>query len=46
MKFHLKQQLILLQNAIGNVIDNNPNVPHINMNEIWQWIDDILGQLE
>lgn len=46
MKFHLKQQLILLQNAIGNVIDNNPNVAHINMNEIWQWIDDILGQLE
>ena len=46
MKFHLKQQLILLRAAVGNAIDNNPNVCHITMNEIHQWIDDILGELE
>jgi len=46
MSFHLKQQLMLLRSAVGNVIDNNPNVCHITMNEIWQWIDDILGELD
>ena len=46
MKFHLKQQLILLKGAVGNVIDNNPNVCHITMNEIHQWIDDILAELD
>jgi hypothetical protein len=46
MKFHLKQQLMLLRVAVGNVIDNNPNVCHITMNEIHQWIDDILAELE
>ena len=46
MQFHLKQQLMLLRSAVGNVIDNNPNVCHITMNEIHQWIDDILAELE
>jgi hypothetical protein len=42
----LLQQLILLKCAVGNVIDNNPNVCHITMNEIWQWIDDIIAELD
>ena len=46
MSFHLKQQLMLLRAAVGNVIDNNPNVCHITMNEIYQWIDDILAELD
>jgi len=45
-KFQLKHQLVLLRAAVGNVIDNNPNVCHITMNEIHQWIDDILAELE
>ena len=46
MKFVLKQQLFLLRCAVANNIDNNPNVNHITMNEILQWIDDILQELE
>jgi len=46
MKFHLKQQLMLLRSSVGNVIDNNPNVCHITMQEIHKWIDDILAELE
>jgi hypothetical protein len=37
------QQLQLLLNAIGNVIDNNPNVEHITFPEIWEWLNDIIG---
>jgi len=40
---YVKQQLTLLASAIGNVIDNNPNVIHITMSEVWEWIHDILG---
>ena len=39
-------QLQLLRSAVGNVIDNNPDVEHIMYDEIWQWIDDILGMIE
>ena len=46
MKFVLKQQLFLLRCAVANSIANNPNVNHITMNEILQWIDDILQELE
>jgi len=45
-KGELLQQLMLLRSAVGNVIDNNPNVCHITMNEIHQWIDDILAELK
>jgi len=45
MKFVLKQQLFLLRCAVANSIDNNPNVNHITMNEILQWIDDIMEEL-
>lgn len=45
-KGQLLQQLMLLRSAIGNVIDNNPNVCHITMNEIHEWIDDILAELK
>lgn len=40
---YVKQQLTLLASAIGNAIDNNPNVTHITMSEVWEWINDILG---
>ena len=36
-------QIQLLRAAVGNVIDENKNVEHITMPEIWQWLDDILG---
>jgi hypothetical protein len=36
-------QIQLLRAAVGNVIDENENVEHITMPEIWQWLDDILG---
>ena len=42
----LLQQLMLLRSAVENVIDNNPNVCHITMNEIHQWIDDILAEMK
>tara|TARA_Y100001973_G_C5080174_1_gene272070 strand:- start:361 stop:507 length:147 start_codon:yes stop_codon:yes gene_type:complete len=42
----LLQQLILLRAAVGNVLDNNPNVCHITMGEIHQWIDDIVGWMK
>jgi hypothetical protein len=35
-----------LRSAVANVIDNNPNVAHITMAEIIEWIDDILENLE
>ena len=41
-----KQQIVLLLNAIGNVIDDNPNVTHITYSEIWEWLNDILGMME
>jgi len=40
---YVKQQLTLLLMAIGNVIDDNPNVTHITLPEIWEWLNDILG---
>lgn len=40
------QQFTLLMCAIGNVIDNNPNVAHITYPEIWEWMNDILGMQE
>ena len=46
MSDKLKSQLMLLREAIGDVIDRNPNVYQIRMIEIWKWIDDILGELE
>ena len=45
MSFVLKQQLFLLRCAVANAIDKNPNVNHITMNEILQWIDDIMSEL-
>jgi hypothetical protein len=41
-----KFQLQLLLAAIGNVIDQNPNVEHISYGEIWAWVNDILGDIE
>lgn len=41
-----KQQLQLLLSAIGNVIDDTQGVTHINLNEIWDWLYDILGDFE
>ena len=38
------QNLQLLLFAIGNVIDDNPNVEHITYPEIWEWLNDILGE--
>jgi len=38
------QNLHLLLCAIGNVIDENPNVEHITYPEIWEWLNDILGE--
>jgi len=46
MRFVLKQQLFLLRCAVANSIDKNPNVNHITMNEILQWVDAILEELE
>ena len=45
-KGQLLQQLMLLRSAVGNAIDQNPLVCHITMNEIHQWIDDILAELK
>jgi len=28
------------------VIDDNQNVEHITLHEIWDWLDDILGMME
>lgn len=39
---YVKQQLYLLLYAVINVIDNNPNVQHITLEEVRDWIQDIL----
>lgn len=39
---YVKHQLHLLFYAVSNVVDNNPNVEHITMKEIRDWIEDIL----
>ena len=36
-------ELQLLLCAIGNVIDDNPNVEHITIPEIWEWLNDIIA---
>jgi len=38
-------QLQLLLCAIGNVIDDNKDVEHITIPEIWEWLNDILGMM-
>ena len=40
------QNLQLLLSAIGNVIDQDPNVEHITLPEIWEWLDDIIGGMD
>ena len=42
MNIGRERQLQLLLFAIGNVIDDNPNVEHISYGEIWAWLNDIL----
>ena len=39
-------QVQLLLSAIGNAIDDNPNVEHITLPEIWEWLNDIMGMQE
>lgn len=39
-------EMQLLRAAVGNVIDDNQNVEHITLAEIWDWLDDILGMME
>ena len=39
-------QIQLLLSAIGNAIDDNPNVEHITLPEIWEWLNDIMGMQE
>jgi len=39
-------ELQLLLCAVGNVIDENQDVEHITMPEIWEWLNDILGMIE
>ena len=39
-------EMQLLRHAVGNVIDDNQNVEHITLHEIWDWLDDILGMME
>ena len=40
------QQIMLLRSAVGNVLDNNLNVVHISLPEIWKWLDDIMVMAE
>jgi hypothetical protein len=36
-------ELQLLLCAIGNVIDQNKDVEHITIPEIWEWLNDIIA---
>jgi len=38
-------ELQLLLCAVGNVIDDNQDVEHITMPEIWEWLNDIIGEM-
>ena len=40
------RNVILLRCAVGNVIDDHPTVVHISLNEIHQWLDDIMVMLK
>jgi len=40
------QNLQLLLSAIGNAIDEDPNVEHITLPEIWEWLNDIIGGMD
>lgn len=43
----LKQQIMLLRSAVGNAIDHHEHSVHeINYNQIFEWLDDILGMIE
>ena len=42
----VKVNLELLMNAVGNVIDDNPNVEHITYPDIHKWLNEILGLFE
>jgi len=42
----MDMELQLLLCAVGNVIDDNPDVEHITMPEIWEWLNDIVGMIE
>lgn len=46
MRPETMQNLQLLLSAIGNVIDDNPNVKHITLPEIWEWLNDIIGGMD
>ena len=41
---HVDRQLQLLLSAIGNAIDETEGVEHITLPEIWEWLNDILGE--
>lgn len=41
---YVKNQITLLMWAVGNVIDDNTNIELITMNEIWDWLNDILRE--
>jgi len=43
---HAKHQIQLLLCAIGNAIDEQQGVEHINLNEIHQWLNDILAEFK
>ena len=45
MNGEILRQIMLLRAAVGNVIDNHPDVQHISLPEIWEWIDDIMGMM-
>lgn len=42
----MDMELQLLLSAVGNVIDDNQDVEHITMPEIWEWLNDIVGMIE
>jgi hypothetical protein len=42
---NVKDELQLVINYIGTAIDESPQI-RVNLNELWQWLSDILGELE
>lgn len=42
----LNVQIQMIRNFVGQIIDDGVNMNLDDMNELWQWLDDLLGMVD
>lgn len=42
----LNVQIQMIRNFVGQIIDDGVNMNLDDMNELWQWLDDLLGRTD